>query len=114
MLGIKVRALQEVEFNSTSYESYYRQARDILGEVPYMPVPIKSPFAGTPEPFAGNLEKSIERLPHTIEPLQETLTIPVWRNPICFSKQHPHVMTAIASRTMLCLRLSSNVPLAWD
>lgn len=48
MLDIKVRALQEVELNSTSYESYYRQARDILGEVPYMPVPIKSPFAGNP------------------------------------------------------------------
>lgn len=57
MLGIKVRALQEVEFNSTSYESYYRQARDILGEVPYMPVPIKSPLVGNPGAFRCESEK---------------------------------------------------------
>lgn len=80
MLGIKVRALQ-VEFNSTSYESYYRQARDNLGEVPICRYQSNHPLQETPGPFTGNLEKSIERLPHTIEPLQEKLMIPIWRDP---------------------------------
>lgn len=80
MLGIKVR-LCKLNLIAQATKAITDKRGITLVKCPICRYQSNHPLQETPEPFTGNLEKSIERLPHTIEPLQEKLTIPVWRDP---------------------------------